>query len=214
VKDPSDRDPAGVAIWALIPVKSFERGKSRLSAVLNAPDRVAFARSLLEHVLGIVAAIPEIAGTMVVTDGADVAGLVQQQGVVVVREIHPEPLSAIVDRALVELSGRGARSALVLMSDLPLLEAADVQGVVERMRAADVVVVPDFHEEGTNALGLTPPDGFPTSFGMRDSFRRHCDRAEHAALRVEVVRSEGLMFDVDGPDEWARLQAARRPPMP
>jgi 2-phospho-L-lactate guanylyltransferase len=128
-----------------------------------------------------------------------------------VRETHPEPLSAIVDRALRELCARGARSALVLMSDLPLVEAIDVRHVVERMQLADVVVVPDFQEEGTNALGVTPPDGLLTCFGMAESFRRHCRRAEESGLRVEIVRSRGLMFDVDGPEEWARLQARRSP---
>ena len=195
-------------IWALVPVKSFERGKSRLSVVLDGPHRIAFARTLLEHVLSVLAECSEIAATLVVTDGADVADLVQRKpGVAVVRETGPARLGAIVDAALGELSDRGARSALVLMSDLPLLSTRDVQSVVETMQQADIVIVPDFQDEGTNALGLTLPSRFPTSFGTRDSFRRHCDQARKHGLQCGVCRNEGITFDIDGPAEWARLQA-------
>jgi 2-phospho-L-lactate guanylyltransferase len=200
-------------VWALVPAKSFGRAKSRLSKALGEGARRDLARSMLEHVLGVLASSSEIAGVMVVTDGDDVADLARARGAVAVRDAVPDSASAlvlgdIVDAALLELRARSAGAALVLMSDLPDLSAADVRRLVAQMAELDVVAAPDLRGEGTNALGLTPPDRLPTSFGVRDSFPRHLRAAEAAGLRVGVERSFGLAFDVDEPADLEVL--ARR----
>jgi 2-phospho-L-lactate guanylyltransferase len=192
-------------IWALIPVKSFARAKSRLAGVLGAAERAALARSMFEHVVTVLASCAEIRGTMVVTDGDDVADLARALGAVVVRDRASPPLGAIVDAALAELRDRSAAGALVLMSDLPRLAPGDVIHLVEAMRQLDVVAAPDLRGEGTNALGLVPPDRLRTSFGNRDSFHRHLVGAEQAGLRVGIHRSDGLAFDVDEPGDLDRL---------
>jgi 2-phospho-L-lactate guanylyltransferase len=195
---------AAPRVWALVPAKSFARAKSRLSGSLGEAERAALARSMLDHVLAVLGACPEIAGVMVVTDGDDVAEAARARGAVVVRDAERPPLGAIVDAALIELRARGAEAALVLMSDLPELAVADVRALVAPIRANDVVAAPDLREEGTNALGLRPPDRMRTSFGTRDSFARHLRAAEASGLRVGVHRSEGLGFDVDEPGDLAR----------
>jgi 2-phospho-L-lactate guanylyltransferase len=208
-------------VWALVPAKSFARAKSRLSGLLGEQERTSLAREMLEHVLEVLSGAAEIAGVMVVTDGDDVAGVARARGAVAVRDAvtmgDPQrvpqtppaspPLGSIVDAALAELSARKAGAALVLMSDLPRLTAGDVRALVEQMAEADVVAAPDLRGEGTNALGVTPPDAFRTSFGTRDSFARHLRAAEAAGLRVGVHRSFGLAFDVDEP---ADLESLRR----
>jgi 2-phospho-L-lactate guanylyltransferase len=202
-------------VWALVPAKSFARAKSRLAGLLGAQERESLARAMLEHVLAVLSSSAGIAGVMVVTDGDDVAELARARGAVAVRDAVATwgspanaPLGVIVDAALAELSARGAGAALVLMSDLPELTPADVQQLVERMAELDVVAAPDLRGEGTNALGLSPPDRLRTSFGTRDSFARHLRAAEGAGLRVGVHRSEGLAFDVDEPEDLARLSRA------
>ena len=42
---------SGRHLWALVPVKGFDRGKSRLEPALSAAGRAAFARSLFDHVV-------------------------------------------------------------------------------------------------------------------------------------------------------------------
>src|SRR5579871_6872770 len=69
-----------MSVWALVPAKSFARAKSRLSPILDAQARRDLARSMLEHVLSVLAECPEIAGVMVVTDGDEVADLARARG--------------------------------------------------------------------------------------------------------------------------------------
>jgi 2-phospho-L-lactate guanylyltransferase len=162
---------------------------------------------MLEHVLGVLGSCPVIAGVMVVTDGDDVAALARGRGAVAARDRGRAPLGSIVDHALADVSARSARSALVIMSDLPLLTGADVRRLVDRMARADMVAAPDLRGEGTNALGLTPPLLLSTSFGTRDSFARHLSSAAERGLRVDVERSPGLGFDVDEPADLEKLRA-------
>jgi len=113
-------------------------------------------------------------------------------------------LAAVVDAGLRDLRARGAGGALVVMSDLPRLGVDDVAEVARRMREVTVVAAPDFRDEGTNALGISPPDRMGTSFGSRESFARHVAGARREGLTVAVVRREGLELDVDAPEDLLR----------
>jgi 2-phospho-L-lactate guanylyltransferase (CobY/MobA/RfbA family) len=95
------------------------------------------------------------------------------------------------------------------MSDLPELRVSDVQMLAEELGRFDVVVVRDTRGEHTNALGLHLATRLPTSFGREDSFRRHCRSAERAGLSVGVRESATLAFDVDTPEDYARLVRSR-----
>src|SRR5690606_9522197 len=57
--------------WALVPVKAFERGKSRLSPVLSDEARAAFARALFDHVLDVLTRARTVEGVLVATDSLD-----------------------------------------------------------------------------------------------------------------------------------------------
>ena len=46
--------------WALIPVKGFDRGKSRLSDVLPPQERAALTRNLFEHVVRVLQESPSV----------------------------------------------------------------------------------------------------------------------------------------------------------
>jgi 2-phospho-L-lactate guanylyltransferase len=195
--------------WAIVPAKSLARGKSRLQGVLDGDARAAFARGLLEHVLGVLGAC-DLAGVLVATDGDDVAELAHAYGAVVRRDRGEGSLAAVVDGGLVDVAARGARAAVVLMADLPRIEPRDVKALVDTLDACDLALVRDHLGHHTNALALAPPQAILTSFGQPRSFALHCESAWQAGLRVEVVENDRIAFDVDDPADLARL--ASEPP--
>ena len=69
-----------------------------------------------------------------------------------------------------------------------------------------MVIVPDRHGEGTNALLLSPPDAIEPSFGP-GSLARHVAAAEAAGVAHAVERMPTLMIDVDTGDDLAELMA-------
>ena len=194
--------------WALVPAKAFARSKSRLAPVLGDAERDALARGFLEHVLDVVAASDAVEGAMVVTDSDEVADVAMARGAVVVRD-EATSLGAIVDAALARLRARGAKSALVLMSDLPDLAADDVRALASAVATEDVVIAPDLRAAGTNALGVALSAPFPTCFGHADSFVRHLACAQALGLRVRTHTSDRLGFDVDVPSDLDELNRKR-----
>jgi 2-phospho-L-lactate guanylyltransferase len=189
-----------VTTWAVVPVKGFERGKSRLAPVLADEARAAFARRLFERVLDVLA--ETVDGVLVATDSDAVAAAAAARGAAVRRDAGPATLAAIVDAALADVAARGATRALVLMADLPRLTPGDVRAVLAALDRAPVVVCPDRRRRDTNALALAPPTRLATAFGTGQSFAAH--RAAAGAL---VVDNEHIGFDVDGPEELSALAA-------
>jgi 2-phospho-L-lactate/phosphoenolpyruvate guanylyltransferase len=195
--------------WAIVPAKSLVHGKSRLRPVLADHERVRFARHLLEHVLAVLNAC-ELDGVLVATDGDDVAELAQACGADVLRDRGKRSLAAVVDRALAEVAFRGARSAVVLMADLPWVEPGDIAVLLAALGEHDVALVTDHLQRHTNALAVAPPCAIATCFGGEDSFAAHCAAVREAGLRLALIDNERIAFDVDGPADHTRLATRRQ----
>ncbi|MGO8996638.1 MAG: 2-phospho-L-lactate guanylyltransferase [Polyangiaceae bacterium] len=198
-------------VWAIVPAKSWLHGKSRLRPALGDDDRALFAKGLLEHVLGVLGACA-LDGLLVATGGDDVASLAVASGAHVLWDANNGggSLAAIVDRALAEVASRGAATALVLMADLPRIDAEDIRALLAALDDHDVALVRDHLGHHTNALAISPPTAMATSFGRDDSFAAHSAAAHAAGLRVAVVENDHIAFDVDVPADHERL-TARRP---
>jgi 2-phospho-L-lactate guanylyltransferase len=196
-------------VWAIVPAKSLEQGKSRLRPVLDEGDRARFARRLFEHVLDVLDACA-LDGVLVAAGGDDVASLAAARGVHVLRDAGATSLAGVVDRALAHAASSGAASAVVLMADLPLIEAEDVTALLAALTDHDVVLVADHLGQQTNALGLAPPRAMTTSFGHPDSFASHQATARASNLRAVVLDRKGIAFDVDTPADHAQLTKPRQ----
>lgn len=192
--------------WAVLPVKSFARAKSRLG--LAPAERSALAQALFERAMDALVACPDIAGVLVLTNGDEVEAAARARGAEVLRDPPASTdarLGRIVDRGLAHLAGRAVPGALVIMADLPHLDASAISRLVADMRSHAVVVAPDAREEGTNALGLAPPDCIETCFGNPDSLHRHLALLRQRGQRFTVHRSSAIAFDLDIPADLAQL---------
>jgi 2-phospho-L-lactate guanylyltransferase len=89
--------------------------------------------------------------------------------------------------------------------DCPALDPAEVSALLALR--GDVVIVPDRHGTGTNALALTPPDVMAPAFG-EGSFDRHRALAAAAGASFVVADARSLELDVDTPDDLAALRRA------
>lgn len=193
--------------WALVPIKSFERGKSRLSEVLDASERTRLARELFEHVVRVLSESPSIDYVAVVSDSAEARARAEELGVTALADAAGTTgLAEVVDEALCELERRGATSVIICMSDLPNLTAQDIASVSRQLDETDVVIVPDLLHRGTNVIAVRPPTVLPSCLGREDSLERHRKRARDLGLTVNIQLSSGIGFDIDQPDDLARLR--------
>ena len=89
-----------------------------------------------------------------------------------------------------------SRGVLVVPADLPLLSVDDVTTLLRRAVDPPVVVIaPDRHHRGTNALLLSPADLIQYDFGG-NSFHRHCEQARNAGARLEIVELPSALWQV------------------
>ena len=172
---------------AVVPMKSMELAKTRLSGLLDATGRHALARQMLDHVL---ATLRE-AGL----DSIHVASADEGTG----------DLNTDVTAAARRVQEEGARELLLVMADLPYLAASDIAALIEAGRSSDIVIA-EAKDGGTNALLLRPPTVLKFAFATsRPSAAFHADHARNVGIAPAIVRRPGLARDIDTPDDLKSL---------
>ncbi len=190
-----------MTLWAIVPVKPLRRGKSRLSGTLSETEREQLNQSLLEHTLDTLTNLKELEQVLVVSRDPHALTIARNHGARTVREDGQPHLNTALQRATVVAKVYATRGVLVLPADLPLLSREDVLALLERAKQPPVVVIaPDRHRKGTNALLMSPAGLIEYDFGD-DSFERHCERARRAGARLEVVELPSLGLDLDLPED-------------
>jgi 2-phospho-L-lactate guanylyltransferase len=190
-----------MTIWAIVPVKPFLLGKSRLAGTLSGDERAFLNRAMLEHTLQTLRSAPEIDQTMVVSRDPEVLAIAREFNARTVQEHGTSHLNLALTRATAVAKAFEVRSVLVLPADLPLLDGEDIKQLIGLAgNAPSVVIAPDRHNDGTNALLVSPAGMISYDFGPQ-SFGRHCAHATQMGARLEIVRRPTLGLDLDRPDD-------------
>ncbi len=190
-----------MTVWAIVPVKPLRRGKSRLAGVLSQTERAELNRELLIHTIQTLSALPDIEQVLVISRDPAALALAREYGARTVQEDGNSQLNVALTRATFVAKSYATRGVLILPADLPLIEPEDIQMLLARAHDPPVVVIsPDRHHLGTNALMICPSGLIEYEFGP-GSFRRHCERAKQAGARLEVVELPSLGLDVDLPED-------------
>ena len=197
---------------AILPVKRFGAAKQRLLDVLDRPARAAVVRAMLADVLAAITEAAEIERVIVITgEGrAERIAMDHARRVKTPIEVMRDPTDAGHRQAatlgIIRAKALGAGAAALLPGDCPLLDPAELDGALARLGPDRVIVVPDRHGSGTNALLLRPADAIAPGFGP-GSRERHVERALARGLEVEVAELDSLALDLDTPDDLRDLAA-------
>jgi 2-phospho-L-lactate guanylyltransferase len=199
-----------MTLWAIVPVKPLRRSKSRLSDVLSSEERTALSREMLIHTLGVLGEVSQIERMLVISRDSQALALARDHGARTVTERGTPELNPALIRATLLAMGYGISSVLVLPADLPLLRKEDIERLIALADEPPVVVIaPDRHGEGTNALLSSPPGLIEYDFGPH-SFQNHVARAEAAGAKVRICELPTLELDLDVPDDlelWKSLRS-------
>ncbi|MEM7405615.1 MAG: 2-phospho-L-lactate guanylyltransferase [Pseudomonadota bacterium] len=196
-------------VWALIPVKNTEGAKQRLSPVLSPDDRQGLFLAMLGDVLTALAGARRLDGTLVLTRDPTAAGMATAVGAEVASETSNDGHSAAVQRGAEHLRARGRDAMLALPADIPLLQSAEVDALIESLKPGPALsIAPSLDEFGSNGVLVSPPDLFEFAFGD-DSFRPHLARARAAGADPAVLELPGFQLDVDRPDDLRRFASQK-----
>jgi 2-phospho-L-lactate guanylyltransferase len=190
-----------MTLWAIVPVKPLRRGKSRLAGTLSEDERADLNRLLLERTLKTLLELKEVDQVLVVSRDSSVLSIAREMGARTVQEDGTPALNTALKRATVVAQIYASRGVLVIPADLPLLSREDIMTLLDRAINPPVIVIaPDRHQKGTNALLLSPANIIEYDFGP-DSYKRHCERARRAGARLEIVDLPALGLDLDLPED-------------
>ncbi|HYH90915.1 MAG TPA: 2-phospho-L-lactate guanylyltransferase [Solirubrobacteraceae bacterium] len=185
---------------AVLPIKSYGRAKQRLGGAVEGVERRALAEAMAGDVLEALGSVRGLDGVIVVSSewvGVDVE---------VVHDPDEAGQSAAAARGVRAAVARGAQRVLLVPGDCPALDPDEVATLLDTA-GPGVVIVPDRHGSGTNALLIEPPAVVGPAFGP-GSFARHAALAHAAGARVRVAHAPSLELDVDTPGDLEALRAA------
>lgn len=186
---------------AILPIKRFGQAKQRLDLADRADVMRDMARRVLRALEG-----ARLDAVLVVTADPEAAALAAEHGADIVEEGEVRGHSEAALLGIAEAERRGATRVLLVAGDCPLLTSTDVDALLERHRGPGVVVFPDRHGTGTNALLIEPPSAMAPAFG-EGSRARHERLAREAGSAVAVDEVLALARDVDTADDLALVRA-------
>jgi 2-phospho-L-lactate guanylyltransferase len=197
------------ALWIVVLIKDFSTAKSRLAPALEPASRRSLAAMTAARALDAALAV---APTLAVCGSLEAAELAGARGATVVVESEPGGQNPAASLGLAEVSQRGAESALLLSSDLPLVDDAVLRRLLARADGDGdgslVVAAPAAGREGTNALFLRPPGEFTLHFGAA-SLPKFEAEARRRGRRFVVHDDPRLALDLDEPSDviaWRQLE--------
>jgi 2-phospho-L-lactate guanylyltransferase len=97
-----------------------------------------------------------------------------------------------------------AASLLILPIDLPFLQTRDLREIATLGRQHEVVICPDKHYAGTNAIVFAEPKAIQFSFGP-GSYLQHQREALRCGLVPRLYYNPRIAKDIDLPEDLIGL---------
>ncbi|MAT44511.1 MAG: 2-phospho-L-lactate guanylyltransferase [Anaerolineaceae bacterium] len=192
-----------MSLWAIIPVKPLRRSKSRLSEVLSENERTQLNAQMLENTLNVLRSVSEIKEILVISRDTSALALGRSFGAKTLQEDGEAGLNLALKRAVLVAKAYSAQSILIMPMDIPFLSKEDIISLINNFHSSPgLVIAPDRHMNGTNAMLVSPPELIEFSFGP-GSFERHIWQAQKKEARIEVVQMGSTGFDLDDPADLA-----------
>lgn len=190
-------------VFAVVPVKPLQDGKSRLSPILDCEQRARLNAFLMRRTFDVLAAFPGASRSIVISADSVVAAEAKGRGMCFLNDEDCE-LNAALARATRTAAEKGAETVIVLPVDLPLATSADLKRVASIGGPSKrCVVVSDRHRTGTNLLCVSPPCADLYRFGP-GSFDRHRAVAAGLGYHTVAIDDQALALDIDEPADYER----------
>jgi len=188
-----------MSLAIVVPVKSPRRAKHRLEPVLSEADRTRLARVMAGDVFGAVSTLKGY-GRFVISDDPQVLDEARRFGLEALTDTEGQGQSAAVRQGFAAAWERGFTAALTIPGDVPAVTAEELDALCTFRPEIEVLLAPDRERLGTNGLRLVPPHAITLRFG-EDSFSLHQAEARRANRSMAIKEIEGLLYDLDRPDD-------------
>ena len=186
----------------LIPMRSLNEGKSRLSNLLSPNKREKLIKLLFIQLLKKLKTLKDqspliFSDILVVTPCEEVEKISKDFHVHILREQNLDGLNSAVNKGICWSSENLYDSSLILPGDIIDPETEDIKKILEiGKKSRDSMVICPSTDFGTNALFLSLPTRFNVKFGP-NSFFKHQKEAENISIRSIIAPVDSLKDDLD-----------------
>jgi len=200
---------------AIVPIKSFEVAKQRLSESLASGGRRSLVQAMFSDVLGALRKVKGIELIAVVTADVAAGSLASGERVALLDDDVCAGQSEATQIGIRYAIDEGFERVLLVPGDTPLVQPPELDDLLERCErdGIGVAIVADRHGAGTNGLLIAPPGTFDPSFGP-GSLERHLKQARERDLVHRVESLASLEHDIDTPGDlaalWTVVEGSRR----
>lgn len=186
-------------MWAIVPIKTFDRAKQRLAKVLSEDERRSLMLAMARDVLSCLAKSTQLTGTLIVSRAPEADALAQTFATERYAESPDANLAQALEQAAQHLIAHfDAKGVIIVPADVPGVRVDEL----DRLLAANeqVTIMPDDEHIGTNGLICSPPLCIPYIFDGK-SFKPHVDAAFSQGITPKIVPGTTFALDIDTPDD-------------
>jgi coenzyme F420-0:L-glutamate ligase/coenzyme F420-1:gamma-L-glutamate ligase len=200
-----------VSVTAVLPFRSIDSAKSRMSPALSEGERREFSARLLERTLLALGRAARISRVILVSPDPLARALARSGGHEALDDGGVD-LNAAIALGIGQATASGATAVLILPVDLAEVSAANIDALLSSWSGAQpgLLASPD---GGTSALLLPLPRTFTPQFGV-NSAAAHRTELSRDGAQVETLVSP-LTADLDTPSDLkAAIERERAAAMP
>jgi 2-phospho-L-lactate/phosphoenolpyruvate guanylyltransferase len=192
---------------AILPIKRFGAAKQRLAGQLGSGARQALVQAMFQDVLAALRHVDGLDAVAVVTANTTAARAAHGEGVIVLGDSDESGHDEAAAVGIAYAVEHGFERVLLVPGDAPLLDGDEIEALLgaEVDGGPGVVIVPDRHGAGTNALLIAPPTVVAPAFGP-GSRERHERLAAAAGASCRVDPLPSLAVDIDTPEDLEELK--------
>ena len=193
-------------VFAIVPVKNFESGKSRLASLLTVEERVKLSELFLDYTLNTLTNTSAISKVIVVSSDKRAEGIAKIHNAKFLQEKKNQGVNAAVALADVYISEFAVDATIVIPQDLPLLLPEDIERICTSAQEHEkcLVICPSLRFDGSNALLRRPPLLITTNYD-NDSYNVHIKKAKASNAIIKIIKTKRIMTDIDTVEDVINL---------
>ena len=189
-------------IAAIIPVKSLNSSKSRLSPFLTLQQRRNLTLFLLKATIKKVKSSQFISDIIVVSRDNTIENFSAENSLKFIKDSDNGVNNAVIlaDRYCIE---NEIDANIVIPNDIPFLsfQSIDQICVISENYSKCIIICPSKRFDGTNIL-LRKPPGVIKTFYDNNSYVNHLKEAQKLNVPIESLDHDNLRFDIDTKEDF------------
>jgi 2-phospho-L-lactate guanylyltransferase len=180
--------------YAIIPVKSFSKAKTRLN--IPQTKRELLCKEMLEEVLRTLLKCKSIDNIVIVSKDDAVVKLGKPFGAIQIFD-DDRGVNQAVHLADQYLSDLECNCSVIFPQDIPMMESSDIDSLLGFLRSKNsVILVPSRQFNGTNALVRYYASSMKTQYD-KGSYSYQLNAAKSVTQNISLALIRRMMLDID-----------------